>query len=65
MNEDVMLVSWRKIKNQNMVIKLKANEYYDIVINSKRGQVINNTIDNTVWSMIKLDCLTGPNVNMK
>ena len=48
MNEDVMLVSWRKIKNQNMLIKLKANEYYDIVINSKRGQVINNTIDNTV-----------------
>ena len=48
MNEDVMLVLWRKIKNQNMLIKLKANEYYDIVINSKRGQVINNTIDNTV-----------------
>ena len=31
-----------------MLIKLKANEHFDIVINSKRGQVINNTIDNTV-----------------
>lgn len=47
MNDDVMLVSWRKIKI-NMLINLKANEYYDIVINSKRGKLIINTIDNTV-----------------